>query len=137
MTGNVFNGTRAVFAYNTLFRRSESGVPLEVNGGSGTADTHWSESVFGNELMTGFLNSGPNTISTVTIASLEDMGYGVSYAPATYTPIQTSSLVDGDDPNMYDGLILGVRFDGDEVIDDPLTWVRRRALEPRRRIPYV
>ena len=34
-------------------------------------------SVFGNELMTGFLNAGRNPLSRLTIAALQDMGYEV------------------------------------------------------------
>lgn len=55
-------------------------VPLEDTGGSGTRDFHWRESVFGNELMTGFLNSGVNPISSMTIASMADLGFVVNNA---------------------------------------------------------
>jgi len=43
--------------------------------------------VFGNELMTGYLNVGvANPLSVVTIASFGDEGYRVNYAAAdTYT----------------------------------------------------
>jgi hypothetical protein len=57
-------------------------VPLDNVGGPGTRDVHWREAVFGNELMTGFLNDGPNPLSRLTIAALEDMGYEVGYASA-------------------------------------------------------
>ena len=50
-------------------------VPVENTGGGGTRDSHWRESVFDNELMTGFLNSGSNPLSRMTIASLKDLGY--------------------------------------------------------------
>lgn len=55
-------------------------VPIENSGGAGTRFVHWRESVFGNELMTGYLDSGSNPLSLVTIASLEDMGYTVDRA---------------------------------------------------------
>jgi len=45
---------------------------------NGTADSHWRESVFDNELMTGFINSGANPLSEVTVASFWDMGYTVN-----------------------------------------------------------
>ena len=59
-------------------------VPVENIGGPGTADAHWRESVFDNELMTGFLNSGvANPLSVVSIASLADVGYlRANYAAA-------------------------------------------------------
>ena len=55
-------------------------VPVENCCGSGTRDSHWRESVFRNELMTGFLNSGANPLSIVTTASMGDLGYLVNYA---------------------------------------------------------
>ncbi len=57
-------------------------VPVENQGGSGTADSHWREKSFGNELMTGYLNSGSNPLSRLTIASLQDLGYSVDYTRA-------------------------------------------------------
>lgn len=47
----------------------------------GTVNSHWRESTFGNELMTGFLNAGGNHLSTMTIGALADLGYQVNYAP--------------------------------------------------------
>jgi hypothetical protein len=53
-------------------------VPVENIGGRGTADGHWRESVFGEELMTGFINEGSNPLSRITLASLADQGYVVN-----------------------------------------------------------
>ena len=57
-------------------------VPVENTGGAGTRDSHWREASFGAELMTGWINSGTNPMSTVTIASLRDMGYAVNMGAA-------------------------------------------------------
>jgi hypothetical protein len=46
--------------------------------GGGTINSHWKESVFRNELMTGFLNAGVNPFSKMTIQSLADMDYEVN-----------------------------------------------------------
>jgi hypothetical protein len=48
--------------------------------GQGNRDSHWRESVFASELMTGFLNSGSNPLSAISTASLGDEGYLVNYA---------------------------------------------------------
>lgn len=62
------------------------GVPIEDclnltgNCGAGTINSHWKESVFRTELMTGFLNAGENPFSKMTMQSLSDMGYTVSLA---------------------------------------------------------
>ena len=57
-------------------------VPVENTGGPGTAGGHWRESVFGNELMTGYLNPGTNPLSAMTIAAMIDLGYSVSLTAA-------------------------------------------------------
>ena len=57
-------------------------VPVSNTGGPGTREGHWRESVFGNELMTGYLNTGPNPLSRLTIASLDDLGHTVNYNAA-------------------------------------------------------
>jgi hypothetical protein len=60
-------------------------VPVENTGGAGTADAHWRESVFFNELMTGFVNSRAtvpigimNPLSVMSVQSLADAGYTVN-----------------------------------------------------------
>ena len=61
-------------------------VPVENTGSSGTRFAHWRESVFGSELMTGWLNSGNNPLSALTIAQFKDLGYVVNDALGeTYT----------------------------------------------------
>ena len=55
-------------------------VPVEANGGAGTANSHWRESTFDTELMTGFIDASPNLLSLVTIGSMADLGYTVNNA---------------------------------------------------------
>ena len=82
-----FTGTGATAKYNSVFSNSESSVPVANTGGSGTADSHWRESVFDTELMTGYLDSGSNPISVITVAMLADLGYVVNLNAAdAYTP---------------------------------------------------
>jgi subtilisin-like proprotein convertase family protein len=79
----TFTGPIAMRELATLSGGSATrAVPLANVGGPGTRDAHWREAVFGNELMTGFLNEGPNPLSRLTIAALQDMGYEVSFANA-------------------------------------------------------
>lgn len=88
-----FTGQQATAAYNQIFSRSESSVPVENTGGPGTADGHFRESVFVNELMTGFLNSGSNPLSRITIGSLADLGYTVNFSVAdAYSPPPGAAL---------------------------------------------
>lgn len=80
-----------------------SSVPVEGSQGSeGTINSHWRESMFGNELMTGFINSGTNPLSVMSIRSLEDLGYTVNPAVADPYPdantrvvINLRSILDG------------------------------------------
>ncbi|MEO8910934.1 MAG: leishmanolysin-related zinc metalloendopeptidase [Gemmatimonadaceae bacterium] len=84
-------GCKAVGGGNTC----ATSVPVEgVRGGKGTIDSHWRESTFGNELMTGFLNQGTNPLSEMTIRSIADLGYtGVNPAAADKYPDANSNVV--------------------------------------------
>lgn len=85
-----YTGANGVAAYNEEFSQAGAFVPVELGGGSGTADGHWNEIDNGAantgivslitgqdlrfEIMTGWLN-GPLFISNLTIASIQDLGY--------------------------------------------------------------
>jgi hypothetical protein len=73
----VFIGENAMREYGTLLGTAPRPVPVENTGGPGTRGSHWRESVFNNELMTGFVDVPPNPMSRLTVASLQDMGYQV------------------------------------------------------------
>ena len=79
-----YTGANALAEYRTLSgNASASYVPLETGGGAGTADSHWSESIFGAELMTGYAESAPPMpLSRLTIAAMKDLGYGVDFSAA-------------------------------------------------------
>jgi hypothetical protein len=82
-----FTGTHARTNLATLndgAAYSGNPVPLENQGtvGDGTRDYHWRDTVFGRELMTGFINSGANPLSATTIGSLQDLGYVVDVSKA-------------------------------------------------------
>ncbi len=87
-----FNGANGVFRFKLDGGNSYPGtpVPVENSGGPGTQDAHWRESVMGRELMTGYVSLTANPLSTITIGSLADMKYTVSYAnadPYTVSPV--------------------------------------------------
>lgn len=84
----IFTGAQARAEFLALGGDRFTGriVPVENTGGAGTRDVHWRESVFRNELMTGFINQGQNPLSRVTVGSLADLGYTISFAGAdSYT----------------------------------------------------
>ena len=75
-----FTGAQAIAAFNEIGGASYGGnkVPVEDSGGEGMADGHWRESVFTNEIMTGFIGLMQNPLSVVTVASFADQGYTVN-----------------------------------------------------------
>lgn len=79
MTNNpTFVGATAMAEYDVLRGIGPGrGVPVENTGGRGTRDSHWRETVFRNELMSGFIGGTGNPMSRVTVASLGDIGYQV------------------------------------------------------------
>lgn len=89
-----FTGANAVAAYNAIFGTNVTAVPVEADGGSGTRLSHWEESVFSTELMTGWYNSGQtNALSQITVASMADIGYQVNMAAADSYTRPTSSVL--------------------------------------------
>lgn len=61
-------------------------VPVENTGGAGTVGSHWRESTFDSELMTGFANRGAMPLSLMTVGGLADLGYVTNrFAADAYT----------------------------------------------------
>jgi hypothetical protein len=81
-----FTGPQAVSEYQALGGSGQ--VPVEEGGGEGTADVHWNEETFDNEMMTGFAESPTAPVpldmplSRVSIASMGDLGYQVDLTTA-------------------------------------------------------
>jgi len=74
----TFRGATAMAEYGTLRGTGSRRVPVANVGGPGTRDSHWRESVFGNELMTGVIAEAGNPISRVTVGMLQDLGFVVN-----------------------------------------------------------
>lgn len=113
----VFLGSNAMREYATLIGAdSPTPVPVANEGGPGTRDGHWRERVFGSELMTGTLNVGTNSISRMTIASLQDLGYAVNLDAADEFQI----------PSAFELAVMG--FGADPIV------CRRCGAEPTGRV---
>lgn len=91
-----FVGSQALAAFDRsggLSYSLSAKVPVEdcvgfppTTCGQGSVNAHWRESVFNNELMTGFIDNGTNPLSVVSTASMGDIGYLVNYAASdSYT----------------------------------------------------
>jgi hypothetical protein len=125
-----FGCPKARAAFDSLGGTTYTGgnkVPVENCGtspvvfpacGSGTVNSHWREVVFGNELMTGYLNSGSNPLSVISIAAQEDLGYTVNYSGAdAYSHIFMAPALGGGPP----------LFLGDDVRHGPIYVVNARG----------
>jgi len=87
VSGGKFTGTNAVTQYHTEFSGTTGGIPVEQDGGAGTAGSHWDEDTFNTELMTGYIDQPDMYVARMTIASLADLGYelsGATYASPTW-----------------------------------------------------
>jgi hypothetical protein len=81
----TYTGANALREYRSIFGvPTAAGVPVENTGGQGTADSHWRESIFRTELMTGFAERAGTAmpISLITVGQFQDIGYQVNYAKA-------------------------------------------------------
>ena len=82
VSNGLFTGANALAEFHAM-GGTGNGIPVEQDGGSGTAGSHWDEETFGNELMTGYINDGQNYFTEMSAASFEDLGYVINpnYGP--------------------------------------------------------
>lgn len=119
-TNPYFTGKMA----NT-FWNDEGGLnflPVENQGGPGTAGGHWRESLLRNELMTGYLNLGINPLSRITAGSMKDMGYGASSVGEEYELMPGTPGVDINEltkSSFANGINIGER----EILLEPVGFV--------------
>jgi len=91
-----YTGAWGLAAYQQEFDPLATFIPVELDGGPGTANAHWDEGWAGGpgEIMTGFLNA-PTFISNTTIASFADIGYTTVVTHATAIPVPATLLLFG------------------------------------------
>ena len=71
----LFDPTNGRFTENAINRLNMLGdMEVELQGGSGTALSHWDEETFDRELMTGYKDAGEHVLP-VTIAVMEVLGH--------------------------------------------------------------
>ncbi len=97
-----FTGAGAAAEYSAAFGLTATSVPVENTGGGGTRNSHWRESVFNNELLTGWLNAGNNPLSRMSAASMGDLGYVVDLSAADSYPLY--GLISDSDSNESDSV---------------------------------
>jgi hypothetical protein len=77
-TGVGYTGSNGLSAFLTINNGNGTVVPVEQDGGAGTARSHWDEGLFASEIMTGFISGTVRPLSATSIASLADFGYVVN-----------------------------------------------------------
>lgn len=79
------------------------GALVEDTGGPGTTASHWKENVYGNELMTGFLNvgNGGGIMSRITLGGLQDIGYSINYDHPDLYSLPTRRRLRGSNMRIY------------------------------------
>ncbi|WP_321491487.1 leishmanolysin-related zinc metalloendopeptidase [uncultured Desulfobacter sp.] len=70
-----YTGAAALAAYRAEYDPDATYVPVENDGGPGTAGAHWEKDFFGDEMMTGWSLPQPAFVSRTTLASFVDIGY--------------------------------------------------------------
>lgn len=119
-----FDGRLAIAAFDaaggTGYMRAK--VPVENGGTEGFSDSHWRESVFGDELMSAVLTGDAQPLSLVTIESLYDIGYEVNLGAADAFSLSAlgARVVTG-------GMVIDL---GNDIAPWPVRVLRR---DPRRR----
>jgi len=80
-----FRGPLAIAAFDAAGGTTYTGgnkVPVENSGSEGSADGHWRQAVFSNELMTPILSGTSQPLSAITVQSLADVRYRVDVSKA-------------------------------------------------------
>lgn len=138
----IYTGVNGVAGFNAArgflgLVAPATSVPIEADGGPGTQDAHWDEVVFDTELMTGFVESAGVTmpLSRMTVGSLDDMGYQVSYAAADNYAVPLFVV-----PNfMVVGFsnFSGIRADPNAEFADPLAEDSRQCEPHTQKLLYA
>ncbi len=104
----AYTGVNGLTKWKSEFQPAATSVPVEDEGGEGTAEGHWNENAdqsptgitdaqghdMKNELMTGWINR-PVFFSATTLHSMQDLGFStIDVLPVSYT--LTSSTVNNN-----------------------------------------
>lgn len=118
-TDPAFTGPRALAAAKAdNFAPAEwTSVPVEDGGSIGTVLSHWRQSVFQTELMTGWIEPDfPNPLSAMSLASLADLGYEVDLSGAEDYRVPTPPSTPGAALRLPSADAI---FLGDDVLREP------------------
>jgi Domain of unknown function (DUF4114)/Bacterial pre-peptidase C-terminal domain/Leishmanolysin len=122
-----YNGANAIAAFQAQ-GGSTNAIPLETSG-NGSADLHWNEALFQDEIMTNDLNAkgAISPVSQVTLAALEDLGYqvnreqaAVNWKIAGSTPINGAGGFSEEEKRKLAELVAAAKAQSNAGIDIPI-----------------
>ncbi|HTS87071.1 MAG TPA: leishmanolysin-related zinc metalloendopeptidase [Gemmatimonadales bacterium] len=126
-----FDGPKADSVYVADNGGPRDTVPVEDTSLAGTGRSHWKESIFQSELMTGFLTGHFHPLSLTSIESLADLGYTVNPAAADAFNLSTQpTLRLGEAPGPGVDLSNDVRRSPRFYVDEATGQVVRRSAGP-------
>lgn len=133
-----YTGSLGISACSGAGGTGACGGGVAVEGlpfGPGTADSHWRESIFDSELMTGFVEQPgmPMSFSAITIESLADAGYFVNrFAGDQYLVPFSAGL---NAPGSQSRSVLPAETSQWEVLGEPLLEISPNGLLRQIRSP--
>jgi hypothetical protein len=136
----AYTGPNALNEWKTEFSQAAATfVPVEADGGPGTADGHWNEIAGGagltgitdtlgrdmrDELMTGWLNA-PSFLSRMSVAQFADIGYVVDFTNLAFVNANINNAVTVPEPTSLVALatvaLIGYRHKRKRLRRDPIT----------------
>ena len=83
-----------------------TGVPIENGAMPGISDTHWRQSVFGDEVMTPYVTGDSQPLSRITLEALYEVGYELDVMMADPFTLTGARSARPRGPKMYLGMDL-------------------------------
>lgn len=98
-----FEGPLTIAAFDAAGGGGFAGskVPVENSGLQGSADGHWRESVFEEELMSAFLAVGTQPLSPITLESMYEIGYEINLGVADGFGLSAGGMVKPRGPGIH------------------------------------
>lgn len=98
-----FEGPLTIAAFDAAGGGGFAGskVPVENSGLQGSADGHWRESVFDEELMSAFLAVGTQPLSPITLESMYEIGYEINLGVADGFGLSAGGMVKPRGPGIH------------------------------------
>ena len=117
-----FVGEYTLETFSELAGEPLTYVPVEKEGGLGTADSHWDSDheffdfnkEFTREIMGGYADESTNYLSEITISSIKDLGYEIVEFGDSYTQLMSEIATGISQENDFANSIIAASAISDE-----------------------